>query len=651
MRRNLRNRLILSTVAPAVLAFATGAQAQMVNLGTAATYGVLAGAEITNVPLSETVINGDLGLHPGTSVTGFTFSTIPGLGLVNGDVNIDNGPAAQAKIDLVTAYNDLAGRPATADLTGQDLGGLVLTAGVYSYASDAYLTGNLVLDAEGNPNAIFIIDIDAALIVAGSVELRNGAQGANVYFRVGSSATLGAGSAFVGQILADQSITLVTGATIECGAALAIVAAVTLDDNVITVCTVVRATATEVLGPDATPTEQAIADIIDAYAEGATLPAAFQSLLSFLSPDELADAFSQLAGETATGVSPTGMHATASFLNLTLGRHDNGRVVRVPLPAPGGPPSNTVMTMGYANEALPAGAAFASFGESPAPAPRGSIWAGAYGAMTFTAGDPDTGTHDRTSRDYGMAIGVDVNVTPDAVVGFAVGYGAAGFTLDDGFGGGTSRVFQIAGHTQIDFEHAYLTAGVAYALHSVRTERTLDLVGTDVLVAEFTAHGVGGQIEGGYTAFDRNGFSLTPYAMVRAQGFFTPAYGENAVSGSDVFALDYAANSSFAVHTELGTRAEHVTNFDGGGALILRSSVAWGYDYASPNTMTATFQSLPGSDSFVVPGAMAAAHSVLVTAGAEVQFNGGFSIATQFDGAFGRGSRSYGVSGELRYTF
>ena len=199
-----------------------------VLLGTADSFGVLGGSTITNT--GNSVINGDLGLHPGTAVTGFP------PGTVNGAQHVNNAVAQQAKTDLVTAYNDAAGRPLNAT-AASDLGGQTLTPGVYRTGSvpSLGLTGNVTLNAQGDPNAVFIFQVASTLTTAtdSSVSLINGAQACNVYWQVGSSATLGTRTAFKGTIMALTSITVNNGAAIE-GRLLARNGAVTLDNDTVT---------------------------------------------------------------------------------------------------------------------------------------------------------------------------------------------------------------------------------------------------------------------------------------------------------------------------------------------------------------------------------------------------------------------------------
>jgi len=195
-------------------------------LGSAESFAVLAGSTVTNT--GATTVSGDLGVSPGTAVDGFP----PGL-VTGGTIHAGDAVAAQAQSDVTTAYNDLAGRECNTDLSGHNLGGRTLTAGVYCFSSSAQLTGGLVLDAEGDSSAVFIFQIGSTLTTASdsSVRMINGGNPCNVFWQVGSSATLGTGTAFVGNILALTSITLDTDASLLYGRALARNGAVTMDTN------------------------------------------------------------------------------------------------------------------------------------------------------------------------------------------------------------------------------------------------------------------------------------------------------------------------------------------------------------------------------------------------------------------------------------
>jgi hypothetical protein len=215
--------LSLALVLPATLA--AGAQAAPVGLGTNEAFAVLGHSTVTNT--GPSVINGDVGLSPGTSVTGFP------PGVVNGTFHVTDGVALQAQNDLTTAYNDAAGRPSTSTISN-NLAGRTLPPGVYTASSTMGLSGDLTLDAQGDPNAVFVFKVGSGLTVgSGSrVLLINGAQSCNVNWQVGSSAVIGSSARFVGNILAMQSITMNTGATLD-GRTLARNAAVTLDTNTI----------------------------------------------------------------------------------------------------------------------------------------------------------------------------------------------------------------------------------------------------------------------------------------------------------------------------------------------------------------------------------------------------------------------------------
>lgn len=210
-------------------AFSAYANTLPINLGTAGEFAVLAGSTVTNT--GPTIINGDVGVAPGTAITGF-----PPGGLATGTLEDDTALANQAEADLTTAFDFAGSEPCGTSLTGQDLGGLTLTSGVYCFASSAQLTGTLTLDAQGDPNAAFIFQIGSTLTTATAavVDFVNGAAGENVFWQVGSSATLGTGTSFAGDILAAASITLTTDADINCGSALARAGAVTMDSNNIT---------------------------------------------------------------------------------------------------------------------------------------------------------------------------------------------------------------------------------------------------------------------------------------------------------------------------------------------------------------------------------------------------------------------------------
>ena len=230
------------------------AETAPVGLGTAGSFAVLAGTTVTNT--GPSTISGNLGVSPGTAVTGFP----PGI-VSNGTIHSADGVASGAQSDLTTGYNDAAGRSPTANVPAFIGAGQTLAPGVYKASSSLDVGGSLSLDAGGDPNAVFIFQAPSTLITdsASSVILTNGAQACNVFWQVGSSATLGTNSAFSGSILALTSISVNTGDTVD-GRALARNGAVTLDDDTITSPTCATPPPTPTPTPTATtPTSTATA--------------------------------------------------------------------------------------------------------------------------------------------------------------------------------------------------------------------------------------------------------------------------------------------------------------------------------------------------------------------------------------------------------
>ncbi|MEO8035488.1 MAG: ice-binding family protein, partial [Acidobacteriota bacterium] len=193
-------------------------------------FAVLGGSTVTNTS-TPTIVTGNLGVSPGNSVTGFP------PGIVIGNIHAVDSVAVQAQSDLTTTYTNLVNAPCTVDLTGQDLGGLTLTPGVYCFSASAQLTGTLTLDSQSGPNAVFVFQISGTLTTspAASVLQINGGSPCGVFWQVGGTSTLGTGTALVGSIVAMNSITLNIGASVT-GRVLTINGAVNLDNSQVTVC-------------------------------------------------------------------------------------------------------------------------------------------------------------------------------------------------------------------------------------------------------------------------------------------------------------------------------------------------------------------------------------------------------------------------------
>jgi hypothetical protein len=214
------------------------------NLGVASPFAAFSGSTVTNT--GPTNVFGDVGVWQGNAISGFAPGSITG-----GTTHAGDSVAVQAYSALTTAFGTAANTPCGTNLSGQNLGGLTLTPGVYCFSSSAFLGGTLTLDAKGDPNAVFIFQMTNALTTGmdSSVVLANGGQGSGVIWEVGTSANLGFSTTFAGEILAQGSITLNPGASIDCGGALSINGNINLDSNDISVCGLLAADPADVPEP------------------------------------------------------------------------------------------------------------------------------------------------------------------------------------------------------------------------------------------------------------------------------------------------------------------------------------------------------------------------------------------------------------------
>jgi len=219
----MRNRALLLPALALVFGWALEAQASPITLGTAGNFAVLAGSTVTNT--GYTTVVGDVGLSPGSAVTGFPPGTVTG-----GAIHVADGSAGAAQADLSAAYIDAAGRNVSPIAVAGDLSGQTLTPGLYNSTSSLGITGTLTLN--GAANSVFIFQVANSLTTGtgSSVVLTGGLTAANIFWQVGSSATLGTYSTFNGTILAQASVSIATGAVLN-GRALAEAGAVTLDSN------------------------------------------------------------------------------------------------------------------------------------------------------------------------------------------------------------------------------------------------------------------------------------------------------------------------------------------------------------------------------------------------------------------------------------
>jgi hypothetical protein len=292
------------------------ATASAIPLGTASSFGILAGAGITNT--GPTTINGDIGTFPTIAITGSGTMTING---VNHD---GDAVTQQAKSDLLTAYANAAGQGPTTPITS-DLGGLSLTPGVYNSPTTVSLTGTVTLDGGGNADSVFVFQVGSTLTTASAsqVVLTNGTQACNVFWQVGSSATLGTGSAFIGTVLAAQSVTVTHDVTIG-GRVLAQNGAVTLDTDVITPSTcAATAPTTTTTTPTTTTTASTPTTVATPITSPVTVPTTSPSAAAAAAKAAAAKAAAEAAAKAAAAKAAADAAAKAGAGNVASTSNDD----------------------------------------------------------------------------------------------------------------------------------------------------------------------------------------------------------------------------------------------------------------------------------------------------------------------------------------
>jgi uncharacterized protein with beta-barrel porin domain len=361
------------------------------------------------------------------------------------------------------------------------------------------------------------------------------------------------------------------------------------------------------------------------------------------------------SGELGTGVIQSSIKADDLFLNLLLDPSVAGRAGGF---ASGGGASqfaadDEASAYTAKRKASPSERnAYAMATKAPLlsaqPVNRWSVWGAAYGGSESIGGNAVVGSQDTTARVWGVVAGADYKVSPDALLGFAVAGGGTSFTLANALGRGSSDLFQAGAFGRHNFGPAYISAALAYGWHDVTTNRTVALAGFDQLQGRFKAETFSARFEGGYR-FATPMIGITPYAAAQVISFNLPAYAEQSLLGSGLFALNYAAQTTTATRTELGLRSDKSFAMQD-AVLTLRGRVAWAHDYNPDRAVTAIFQALPGA-SFVVNGARGDPDAALVSAGAEMKWLSGFSLAATFEGEFSGNTTSYSGKGVARYTW
>jgi len=267
-----------------------------------------------------------------------------------------------------------------------------------------------------------------------------------------------------------------------------------------------------------------------------------------------------------------------------------------------------------------------------------------------TEGNTIIRSNNAISRVFGTAVGADYRVSAYTLAGFALAGGGTNFSVANG-GSGKSDLFQAGAYLRHTEGAAYLSAAVAYGWQDITTDRTVTVAGFDQLRAHFNANAYSARLESGYRFASplTFGIGITPYVAGQFTAFDLPAYAEQAMVGTNNFALAYGAKDVSDTRSELGLRTDE-TFAAGDAILTLRGRAAWAHDFNPSRADLATFQALPGA-SFVVNGAAQAPDSALATASAELKWMNGWSTAATFEGEFSKVTASYAGKAVVRYAW
>ncbi|MBR1147277.1 autotransporter domain-containing protein, partial [Bradyrhizobium sp. AUGA SZCCT0431] len=400
-----------------------------------------------------------------------------------------------------------------------------------------------------------------------------------------------------------------------------------------------------------TGNQQTIANVLTGYFNtNGGIPMAFGALS--------ATGLAQVSGEAATGTQQTTFQAMNLFMGVLLDPWLDGRA--------GDAVQGSASQFAEDNAA---NADTSSAGKTPSRAERDAyaavytkappriadpfasrwnVWAAGFGGSQTTSGNATLGTSAATGRVYGTAIGADYRFSPDTLAGFALAGGGTNFGIANSLGHGSSDLFQAGAFIRHTAGAAYLSAALAYGWQDITTDRTVTVADVDRLRARFDANAFSGRIEGGYPLIT-SWIGVTPYAASQVTAFDLPTYAEGALSGSNMFALEYASKAVTATRSELGWRTDK-SYAAGNATLVLRSRLAWAHDFNPDRSIAATFQTLPGAP-FVINGAAQARDAAMTTASAEMKFINGVSLAATFEGEFSKVTRSYAGKGVARYSW
>ena len=375
---------------------------------------------------------------------------------------------------------------------------------------------------------------------------------------------------------------------------------------------------------------------------GTVLPPGFQNLGTLSVPSYLG-ALTQMDGEIAVDGELAAVQLMDQFLNLMLDPFVDGRL--------GSSGGISGAAMGFAPDeaaSLPPDVALAYASVLKAPPvvfdQRWTAWGASYGGGNWTNGNAVTGSSNLNAQTYGFAGGMDYHYSPDTIFGFALGGGGTNWGIASG-GTGRSDAFQTGVYAMTRAGPAYLAGALAFANHWMTTNR--GALG-DALTASFDAQSYGARLEGGYRYAMLPTLGVTPYAALRAQDFHTPGFSESDLGGGGL-GLSYAPMNATDVRSELGARFDN-PEVIAGMPLLLRARLAWAHDWVSNPSLSAAFESLPGTN-FTVYGAPMPNNAALTSAGAELFITPQLTALVKFDGDFAPGTQTYAGTGTLRYMW
>jgi autotransporter-associated beta strand protein len=361
----------------------------------------------------------------------------------------------------------------------------------------------------------------------------------------------------------------------------------------------------------------------------------------------------QASGELATGTQQATFNAMNLFLSLLTDPFVAGRGSNVSAGGGAQPYAEEESSLAYA--AKTSGGARDALARMPTKAVarndlldnRWSVWGSAFGGGADISGNAALGSNNANVRAFGFAAGADYRISPATIAGFALAGGGTNFSVT-GLGYGRSDMFQAGAFVRHSVGAAYVTGALAYGGQEVTTDRFVTVAGIDHLRAQFNSNAWSGRLEGGYR-YATPWMGITPYAAAQFTTIDLPAYAEQVIAGTGLFALNYNARSVTDPRSELGVRTDRSFAMSN-GILTLRGRLAWAHDYTTDRNVTPVFQSLPGAF-FVVNGAAQAHDSALTTASAEMRWLNGWSAAATFEGEFSNVMNSYAGKAVVRYAW